>query len=392
MDEAATVRQVKQLLMTARNICRYEQEIERATGAGFNLFDILQIGHLEVKTHSPILAELLNPAGSHRQGAIFLRHFLNVVGIDGFDADSARVASEVGIGDLGRLDIEIVSKTGARIIIENKIGAVLQNKQLERYHQYDPNAFLLFLTLNGDDPETNKQRVSDIFDGKLIVISYSQHILRWLNECRKEVATIPTVREAITQYIHLLQKLTQQNISARMNEELLNTILKDKDTYMAYAALRNANWEVRRKLIERVNRQIDATAKHLNCKVINLFECNGKRYEGAFITTAFLESHNLKFGLESQTPDYRDFCYGFAYIGQVSPSPLIELLQSEFKTKFGNFSTSNSWPACPWWTQHRNWDDTLMSEIIAGEFFGELSDLLTQLAYTAETVRLKFEK
>ncbi|MFU8894691.1 MAG: PD-(D/E)XK nuclease family protein, partial [Luteolibacter sp.] len=54
-----------QLLSLAGTIRRYEDELTRVNGAHFNLFDVLHIGHYEVRTHSPMLAELLNPRGSH---------------------------------------------------------------------------------------------------------------------------------------------------------------------------------------------------------------------------------------------------------------------------------------------------------------------------------------
>ena len=116
----------------AKTIRHYEVALTQGNGERFNLFDILHVGHYEVRTHSPLLAELLNPHGSHGQGAVFLKHFLTEVEIQDFDAESARVFPEVSIGELGRLDIVITDKDRRSIFVENKIYAGLQERQLEK--------------------------------------------------------------------------------------------------------------------------------------------------------------------------------------------------------------------------------------------------------------------
>ena len=51
-------------------------ELERQRASGFNLFRILGVAYLEVSTHSAILANLLDPRGSHAQGHVFFHAFL----------------------------------------------------------------------------------------------------------------------------------------------------------------------------------------------------------------------------------------------------------------------------------------------------------------------------
>jgi hypothetical protein len=46
------------------------------TSPTFNLLNITQRAHYEVTTHSAILAQLLNPLGTHEQGGLFLSAFL----------------------------------------------------------------------------------------------------------------------------------------------------------------------------------------------------------------------------------------------------------------------------------------------------------------------------
>src|SRR5437660_12720896 len=92
---------------------RHADALAQATGEQFNIFQILRVGHLEVTTHSPILAELLNPKGRHGQGAAFLRLFLARFKIGGFDVERAKVNMEYHIG-------AITDKSGGRIDIVTK--------------------------------------------------------------------------------------------------------------------------------------------------------------------------------------------------------------------------------------------------------------------------------
>ena len=53
-----------------------------ASGENFNVFTLLGREDDEVHTHSPILADLLNPKGTHGQRAVFARLFLERLEIE----------------------------------------------------------------------------------------------------------------------------------------------------------------------------------------------------------------------------------------------------------------------------------------------------------------------
>lgn len=53
------------------------QERARRFAPDFNVFHLLGVAADERHTHSALLAELLNPGGSHGQGHHFLQHFLS---------------------------------------------------------------------------------------------------------------------------------------------------------------------------------------------------------------------------------------------------------------------------------------------------------------------------
>lgn len=64
-------------VLVAEEKKRQEEKLRR--GESFNVFSILKMESNETATHSAILAELLNPRGSHGCGSAFLGAFLRQV-------------------------------------------------------------------------------------------------------------------------------------------------------------------------------------------------------------------------------------------------------------------------------------------------------------------------
>lgn len=104
---------------------------------------MLGVAHYEV-THSKIIAGFLKPQGSHGQGDLFLRLFLQTIEknnkID-MDTSNAKVYTEYGKGVDGRLDIFIENGSHS-IIIENKIYARDQGEQLSRYGKFASDQYI----------------------------------------------------------------------------------------------------------------------------------------------------------------------------------------------------------------------------------------------------------
>ena len=386
MSENEIQHRATALLHLASTLRHYESVLCQSSGEHFNLFNILGIGHYEVRTHSPILAELLNPRGSHGQGAVFLKKFLEIVDIPSFDAESARVETEVPAGDLGRIDIVLTDADNHAIFIENKIYADLQENQLARYHEHNPNATLLFLTLNGDDPsdcETNAAYKEKSFQDVFKPITYSTNIIQWLEACRKEAATAHGVREVITQYINLVKHLTHQSTSTRMNQEIIKFITKDDTgaTYLAYASLRNAEGDIRKAIIDKVNVQLDALGELLKLETVERFRGEGCKEEQYFFTTPELRLLNLKFGLRCSHPEYTTFVYGFAYLdGKTTHLPNSPVIASFRKLFSKNAPSNDFWHILEYWAApHGNWDDKIRAEIIQFNGLPALDKLIRKL-------------
>ena len=243
-ESPITIEQTHHFLAGIHHKIEEQKKIAAVTGENFNVFRILGMEASEVHTHSAFLGELLNPKGSHGQGCLFLKVFLALFSkstdrgsfaqqISGFHAESATLELEKYIGRIdadftegGRIDVVLADKFGSQIFIENKIYAGDQKNQLLRYHKHDQKAALVYLTLDGKIPPKSSL-AEDAFEVR--AISYQKDILEWLIQCRKEVAALPTVREAITQYIELVRFLTHQTASKTMKEEIKKLITKNPD-------------------------------------------------------------------------------------------------------------------------------------------------------------------
>lgn len=83
----------------------------------------------EVKLHSALISGFLNPLGNHYQGDVFLETFLESVGLKEWfdDTSNAKVYKEYE-----NIDVYITNND-KHIIIENKIWAGDQDRQIERY-------------------------------------------------------------------------------------------------------------------------------------------------------------------------------------------------------------------------------------------------------------------
>lgn len=203
-------------------------------GESFNIFNTLGLKSEEVRLHSAFIGELLNPNGSHGASSLFLKAFLQVIGIDedyiNCEACSANILERV-IGTVtetegGRIDV-IVEDGNHAVIIENKIYAADRCNQLLRYHNYGDKNFpagykLLYLTLYGHEP-------SDCSIGDCTFnyscLSYDSDVLLWLDKCLELVPRDLPVREVIRQYSDLVKQLTYKDMDTKYIDNLKSIAL-----------------------------------------------------------------------------------------------------------------------------------------------------------------------
>ena len=183
-----------------RLIKKWEDEFNYYFGTKFNLIKIFKPDEVRI---SNVIAELLNPKGSHGQREVFLKCFLSEIYnllkkeelnwlTNEYKWGKVKVTTEVDIGN-GRIDIFIELPEAGAIVIENKPWAGEEESQLQRYADYlknkyaNKNYLLIFLTTEGREPVSldRSQREELEKEGKFVVLSYNKFLKNWLKECAK---------------------------------------------------------------------------------------------------------------------------------------------------------------------------------------------------------------
>lgn len=216
---------IEQAVKSQINLSASLKETNRLQSFAFNPLSFFRIGET---MHSFLIAKLLDPNGEHGQGQLFLKCFLEMLGIEIHQNENWIVTSEIG-----RIDILIKRKfPHAAIVIENKSNyAVDQENQLYRYWYQEiilpnnyredpikfttnnPNYQIIYLT-----PTINKTPIASSlsqpmdFDSSLpkeipivpTIWTFNDHIRKWLT---KSIEKLPSenhrMREYIKQYIEL---------------------------------------------------------------------------------------------------------------------------------------------------------------------------------------------
>lgn len=223
------------LLERIKSINDKYDEINKINGINFNIFSILNMERKEVKTHSNFIYELLNPDGLHSKGDVFLKLFFeNVLDLN---YDTLSTVSQVVQEDItaNKRKIDFTIETSKyQIGIEMKIDAKDQLHQLYDYYyelenrakrkKKQQNVKLFYLTLDGKEP--NEKSItkdnSKIESSKYKLISFNLHIINWIEECIRESATNTTIREALVQYLNLVNKITNNSNSKGRKKDMAN--------------------------------------------------------------------------------------------------------------------------------------------------------------------------
>lgn len=236
---------IQRFFQEVASICalgQAQQEERNRKGENYNLFSILSIERYELK-HSALIANLLDPKGSHGCGDAFLRAFFEIA-LKGtaypFESSTPPNSyTEHYIGPIagdtgGRIDI-LVESSRYGLIIENKIYAGDQDKQLTRYDNYGKETFgadkylLAYLTLYGYDASKESTATKSAEEVGYLRLSYAEDILRWLEQCARLAYDKPLVRESLNQYIRTIKQLTYQD----MNQEKIIDLAVDHPEVVA---------------------------------------------------------------------------------------------------------------------------------------------------------------
>jgi len=192
----------------------------------YNIFEVLNIKRKETITHTPFLTDLLNPKGRHYQEDLFLRAFIkallekhpNYENMVSFDTTEIDVIEEKSTKH-GRIDIFIHSKERDNefvIIIENKIDAEDQYRQLERYWRYaretlqlnEKQIVLIYLNKRVKRPSDDSMNINLRNrleqEGIIFYLSYLRDIQNLLTNTNQLVKS-NNIKQIIIQYLQIIK-------------------------------------------------------------------------------------------------------------------------------------------------------------------------------------------
>ncbi len=370
---------IPDLIQYVRTLLSYEEKLAHVAGDRFNIFELLGIGSLEVCTHSPYLAEFLNPKGRHGLGARPLAAFIRLLKLE-LDPLTTRVSQEYYLGPVtgesgGRVDLLLEDKAGRQVAIENKLYAADQTNQVARYQKGLPKAKIIYLTLYGTEPGAHTTPSPE----NVIKLSYAENIIAWQEECRSQAASVPLVRETIAQYINLLKRLTNQSTNTRMSEQIVQSVLSSKENLAAYYELVRTESAVRKAAIDKLKNQCEDIAALLKLQVkFSSTYLDQKEDAIQFFDDGMLEQ-GILISFQFERSNYSGLEFGIAHDDLNKSHLAPPEIRKYFESIFGPGESVEWWPASLAWASRRNWTEKDFSDIVFGDFKDELKDKVEKL-------------
>lgn len=298
-------------------------ELNQITGRNYNVFEILGLTTNEVRLHSSFIAQLLSPNGKHGQNSTYLDLFLtllndkiksnefNNLSIVFLDVKTTKVTVELHIGkqsenEGGRLDIILQDRNNNCLIIENKIHAPDQEHQLLRYHNYNKNATLVYLNLFGDTPSKKSVGCKDQAELNLVLMSYENDIIHWLELCLKESYHLPVVRETIFQYLSTIKKITNQIETREMDKEIVNLLIGNREKILSAILIEKSMKDAKKALLQKFGEKLSLALlqKYAVTSSVEMNKDFGIRFAGLRV---YPHVTKQVFFLISFLSDYKDF-------------------------------------------------------------------------------------
>lgn len=354
----------------------------------FNIFSILRNEYDEVNLHSKFIVELLK---NKNYGKKFIEIFLEKLEIQVFNYENINVFSEYSKGINGRIDILLEFSKGKEkkaIIIENKIYAEDQIGQLNRYYysminkNYSNDELeIVYLTLDGSEPnEESTKGLTKEEKEKIIIISYKENIIGWIDDCIKEVAEVPIIRETLIQYRSLLKKITGKEERKLINEIEKLVLSNNEYLKMIYKiddVLREIKIDLQFKFWKKLEEKLNEIVVKRKMKLENKLEFSNfhysidliksypkKKFFGLMYFIKEIENRGkLYLRIEVEDRVY----YGFRIIsnnGKSNFNMIDDYLEKEFKEL--NFKRTDWWLGLKYISNFEN-----LNEFIDFKYFNE---------------------
>jgi hypothetical protein len=315
MQNSNEMYKYKNLINQCRLIKQKDDYLAEHTGYNFNIFSILDRERYEVTTHSYFIFELLNPKGSHNQKTKFLEIFLtDVLDIRDYgDITKFYVERESLTRHNRRIDF-VIECESIIIGIEMKVDAGDQHNQLYDYAEEisyrardKKDISLYYLTLHGTD--ASEHSMNGLKKEMVKNISFEKDIFFWIKRCMESVVSIPILRDALNQYLILVENLTGKKESVM--DEISDLLLKDDNLAVVIElekSVEKAKMKIQKKFWELFIEQLpssfmfvdfDFIDTSIEKKVDKYYELsNNSRYYGVKYDIVVTEEYTISYYIE----------------------------------------------------------------------------------------------
>jgi hypothetical protein len=242
-----------------------------SSASDFRPFDYFQPGEV---TLSRIIADLLDPQGSHNQGAVFLKAFLSTIECEsdlGSDLDAVKVEPEDATkyieNDRRRMDITLRSSDFV-LGIENKpwareqpgqVSEYVENLRRETRNRSIRGFRLVYLCGDRSTPTSlTIEEIADLRSGKLLKIrEYWNDLGAWLVTCEKEC---PTDAQPVRSFLQFFRQYVGAQREAQM---IADYVLQEGDQERLSIALEVADScdAIKDRLIRNFGRELERDLK-----------------------------------------------------------------------------------------------------------------------------------
>lgn len=295
------------LIEEATRVIKEYKQIKDENCDEFNIFRITGIHSDEVKM-CKMLAEIIDPHGSHKRGAFFLESFMNeVLGLNADDAElnTAEVKLEYHTFEDRRIDIVI--ETNRRFVpIEVKIYAGDQRRQCRDYYDFaiarhkPEHSKVYYLTLDGHLPQGGGAEGLTPIEEKgevagyeeILTISFKKDICTWLGGCfeNQKLSENNTLRVTIEQFVYALEELTG-NMGNRSNEEISKFIGADRNSFMAASLISDGIFEAKKAKLFELFSAIEARLDECDYPYEKVYDKYNYRYNNGEPVNSFYNSN-----------------------------------------------------------------------------------------------------
>ena len=199
-------------------------------GEEFNIFLALGIEAKEV-LNCRFIAELINPSGSHGQGNIYLKLFVeNVLTLNADDDEWNHAAISTEHSAINKRRIDIVICTPKHFVaLEFKIYGGEQENQCQDYYQTAVNSrktpLLYYITRFGEMP--SKFSLGTLSKDKVNCRSFNIDIVKWIEACIANTDKNALVYTVLCQFLSSIKSITNQ--SEDLNMEIYELLKSNKD-------------------------------------------------------------------------------------------------------------------------------------------------------------------